>query len=75
MGGLGCQLPTQVLADQLTLSRFQILLAHPALGSFLRLDANHMPRIMPMMMTPAGTLKPAKVFIIGAGVKGGNYDK
>jgi NAD(P) transhydrogenase subunit alpha len=34
------------------------------------LAANHMPRIMPMMMTPAGTLKPAKVFIIGAGVAG-----
>ena len=28
------------------------------------------PRIFPMMMTPAGTLKPAKVFIIGAGVAG-----
>lgn len=27
-------------------------------------------RILPMMMTPAGTLKPARVFIIGAGVAG-----
>ncbi len=34
------------------------------------LATNHLPRIMPMMMTPAGTLKPAKVFIIGAGVAG-----
>jgi NAD(P) transhydrogenase subunit alpha len=34
------------------------------------LAAQYMPRIMPMMMTPAGTLKPAKVFIIGAGVAG-----
>ena len=34
------------------------------------LAANNMPSIMPMMMTPAGTLKPAKVFIIGAGVAG-----
>ncbi len=32
--------------------------------------ASHLPRIFPMMMTPAGTLKPAKVFIIGAGVAG-----
>lgn len=32
--------------------------------------AAHLPRIFPMMMTPAGTLKPAKVFIIGAGVAG-----
>ena len=34
------------------------------------LAANALPRILPMMMTPAGTLKPAKVFIIGAGVAG-----
>jgi NAD(P) transhydrogenase subunit alpha len=27
-------------------------------------------KTLPMMMTPAGTLKPAKVFIIGAGVAG-----
>ncbi|WP_439100565.1 Re/Si-specific NAD(P)(+) transhydrogenase subunit alpha [Congregibacter sp.] len=32
--------------------------------------ATRLPRIFPMMMTPAGTLKPAKVFIIGAGVAG-----
>ncbi len=34
------------------------------------LAATHLPRIFPMMMTPAGTLKPAKIFIIGAGVAG-----
>ncbi len=34
------------------------------------LAAQYLPRIFPMMMTPAGTLKPAKVFIIGAGVAG-----
>ena len=32
--------------------------------------ATHLPRIFPMMMTPAGTLKPANVFVIGAGVAG-----
>jgi proton-translocating NAD(P)+ transhydrogenase subunit alpha len=32
--------------------------------------ASTLDRILPMMMTPAGTLKPAKVFIIGAGVAG-----
>ena len=32
--------------------------------------ANFLPSILPMMMTPAGTLKPAKVFVIGAGVAG-----
>ena len=32
--------------------------------------AVYLPRIFPMMMTPAGTLKPANVFVIGAGVAG-----
>lgn len=32
--------------------------------------ANTLPSILPMMMTPSGTIKPAKVFIIGAGVAG-----
>jgi NAD(P) transhydrogenase subunit alpha len=32
--------------------------------------ANKLPSILPMMMTPSGTIKPAKVFIIGAGVAG-----
>lgn len=34
------------------------------------LAAIHFPGILPMMMTPSGTIKPAKVFIIGAGVAG-----
>lgn len=32
--------------------------------------SNHLQNVLPMMMTPAGTLKPAKVFVIGAGVAG-----
>jgi NAD(P) transhydrogenase subunit alpha len=32
--------------------------------------ANALQSVLPMMMTPAGTLKPAKVFVIGAGVAG-----
>lgn len=34
------------------------------------LAANHLPKIFPMMMTAAGTLKPAKVMVLGAGVAG-----
>ena len=34
------------------------------------LAAQKIDRIIPMMMTPAGTLSPAKVFVIGAGVAG-----
>mgnify|MGYP001474284225 FL=1 len=32
--------------------------------------AFHCPKIFPMMMTPAGTIAPGRVFIIGAGVAG-----
>jgi NAD(P) transhydrogenase subunit alpha len=34
------------------------------------LAANELPRMFPMMMTAAGTLAPARVFVIGAGVAG-----
>ena len=34
------------------------------------LAASKLNRILPMMMTPAGTLSPARVFVIGAGVAG-----
>jgi len=34
------------------------------------LAANRLPRMMPMMMTAAGTIAPARVFVIGAGVAG-----
>lgn len=32
--------------------------------------SERLPKMLPMMMTPAGTISPAKVFIIGAGVAG-----
>jgi H+-translocating NAD(P) transhydrogenase subunit alpha len=32
--------------------------------------AHHSAKMFPMMMTPAGTISPARVFIIGAGVAG-----
>ena len=34
------------------------------------LAAQHLTRILPMMTTPAGTIAPARVFVIGAGVAG-----
>ena len=34
------------------------------------LAAGHLNRILPMMTTPAGTIPPARVFVIGAGVAG-----
>lgn len=34
------------------------------------LGAEHLPRMFPMLMTAAGTLAPARVFVIGVGVAG-----
>ena len=34
------------------------------------LAANHLPKMFPLLMTAAGTLTPAKVLVIGAGVAG-----
>lgn len=34
------------------------------------LAAEHLPRVFPLMMTAAGTLSPARVFVLGAGVAG-----
>ncbi|MHC5022159.1 MAG: Rossmann-fold NAD(P)-binding domain-containing protein, partial [Planctomycetota bacterium] len=34
------------------------------------LAANHLPRFLPLMITPAGTLPPAQVLVLGAGVAG-----
>src|SRR5690349_13382498 len=34
------------------------------------LAANHLPRMFPMLMTAAGTIASARVFIVGAGVAG-----
>jgi NAD(P) transhydrogenase subunit alpha len=34
------------------------------------IGANHLPKMFPMMMTAAGTIVPAKVFIVGVGVAG-----
>lgn len=36
----------------------------------LMMAANRLDSILPMMMTPAGTISPAKVFIVGVGVAG-----
>jgi H+-translocating NAD(P) transhydrogenase subunit alpha len=34
------------------------------------LAADHLPRMFPLLMTAAGTVPPAKVFVLGAGVAG-----
>jgi NAD(P) transhydrogenase subunit alpha len=49
-----------ILSSQATVAGYKAVL----------LGASHMPRLMPMMTTAAGSLTPAKAFIIGAGVAG-----
>jgi proton-translocating NAD(P)+ transhydrogenase subunit alpha len=49
-----------VLSSQATIAGYKAVL----------LGANALPRMCPMMMTAAGTLTPAKVFVMGAGVAG-----
>jgi NAD(P) transhydrogenase subunit alpha len=49
-----------VLSSQATVAGYKAVL----------IGASALPRMCPMMMTAAGTLAPAKVFIIGAGVAG-----
>jgi len=48
------------LSSQSTISGYRAVL----------LGAMHLPRIFPMLVTAAGTLQPAKLFVIGAGVAG-----
>jgi len=52
--------PMDALSSQATLSGYEAVL----------LGAAALPRILPMMTTAAGTLAPAKVFVLGAGVAG-----
>jgi len=49
-----------VLSSQASLAGYAAVIA----------AAEHSGKIFPMMMTPAGTIKPVKAFIIGAGVAG-----
>ena len=49
-----------VLSSQANLSGYQAVI----------LGAERFERILPMMMTPAGTISPARVFVIGVGVAG-----
>ncbi len=52
--------------------KMDVLSAQANLGGYVAvvLAAERQQRILPMMMTAAGTIAPARVFIIGAGVAG-----
>lgn len=52
--------------------KMDALSSQASLGGYVAviLAAERLQKIFPMMMTPAGTIQPARVFIIGAGVAG-----
>lgn len=52
--------------------RMDVLSSQASLAGYVAVmvAATHLPKIFPMMMTPAGTIAPTKVFVIGAGVAG-----
>ena len=59
--------PRTTLAQKMDIQSSQASLA----GYYaVILGASRLPKIFPMMMTPSGTISPAKVFIIGVGVAG-----
>jgi len=59
--------PRTTLAQKMDIQSSQASLA----GYYaVILAAARLPKIFPMMMTPSGTISPAKVFIIGVGVAG-----
>ncbi|MBA3543890.1 MAG: Re/Si-specific NAD(P)(+) transhydrogenase subunit alpha [Chthoniobacterales bacterium] len=52
--------------------KMDVLSSQASLGGYVAViaAASTIDRIFPMMMTPAGTLKPLRVFVIGVGVAG-----
>jgi len=59
--------PRTTLAQKMDIQSSQASLA----GYYaVLLGASKLPKIFPMMMTPSGTISPARVFIIGVGVAG-----
>ncbi len=60
-------IPRTTLAQSMdVLSSFASVAGYKA----VLLAANHLPRYFPMMITAAGSIKPAKVLVLGAGVAG-----
>ena len=70
-GGISCfsleMIPRTTLAQKM-----DVLSSQANLGGYVSviLGAEQLDKILPMMTTPAGTIKPARVFIIGVGVAG-----
>jgi NAD(P) transhydrogenase subunit alpha len=73
LAGAGVSAMSLELIPRTTLAqKMDALSSQASLAGYVAvlLAAARLPKIFPMMMTPAGTLAPALVFVIGAGIAG-----
>lgn len=73
MGAKGATVFSTELMPRITRAQsMDVLSSQATVGGYkaVLLAASSMPKMMPMLTTAAGTLRPAKAFIIGAGVAG-----
>jgi NAD(P) transhydrogenase subunit alpha len=71
--GAGIKLVSLEMIPRTTLAqKMDILSSQASLAGYYAviLAASRLPKIFPMMMTPSGTISPARVFVIGVGVAG-----
>lgn len=60
-------IPRSTIAQKMDIQSSQMSLA----GYYaVILAASRLPKVFPMMMTPSGTISPARVFVLGVGVAG-----
>lgn len=66
------QFSLQMVPRTTRAQKFDVLSSQASLAGYVAviLAADRLPKIFPMMMTPSGTINPARVFVIGAGVAG-----
>jgi len=62
----------EMLPRSTVAQKMDVLSSQANLGGYMAviIGAEQLDKILPMMTTPAGTIKPSRVFIIGAGVAG-----
>jgi NAD(P) transhydrogenase subunit alpha len=62
----------EMLPRSTVAQKMDVLSSQANLGGYMAviLGAEQLDKILPMMTTPAGTIKPSRVFIIGVGVAG-----
>jgi NAD(P) transhydrogenase subunit alpha len=67
-----CCVSLEMLPRSTIAQKMDVLSSQANLGGYMAvvIGAEQLDKILPMMTTPAGTIKPARVFIIGVGVAG-----